>query len=174
MTSSTSPTLRTAKRLVLIKCAAESFHCCFLVLCQHQWNTKETKNTWWGEQQPCSRSIYRNSQECSKCWLIRPIWRQMAVWFKSYMFHIVVTFPAKLILWPRSITGGFQRVRNCEILSAVLAERLQGNTQLLFQTHLRERAREFPHNSFFTVRMLRCEPEDILLFNNKWINILIK
>lgn len=62
------------------------------------------------------------------------------------MFLIVVTFPAKLMLWPRSITGGF-RVRNCEILSAVLAERLQGNTQLLFQTHLRERAREFPHNS---------------------------
>lgn len=54
------------------------------------------------------------------------------------MFLIVVTFPAKLILWPHSITGGFRRVRNCEILSAVLAERLQGNTQLLFQTHLRE------------------------------------
>ena len=32
---------------------------------------------------PAARNIYRNTQEDSKCWLIRQIWRQMAACFKS-------------------------------------------------------------------------------------------
>lgn len=48
----------------------------------------------WSKQKSCSRSICRNAQEYSKCWLIRQIWRQMAACFKSCLFLIVVAFPA--------------------------------------------------------------------------------
>lgn len=48
--------------------------------------------------QSCSRSIYRNTREYSKCWLIRQIWRQMAACFMSYIFLIVVTLTSSNIV----------------------------------------------------------------------------